>query len=86
MSSAWRDLPPEARELLKERLTARQLEVLRLGWAGAGNRRIATVLGLDVSTVRDHRRAITRRLVPVLGELALLARAARTAPRNGDPQ
>ncbi len=50
------------REAIRERLTPRELEVLRLMAGGMSSRKIAQHLGLSYSTVRTHIRAIVAKL------------------------
>ncbi len=51
---SWNQLPTHTRIELQGRLTKRQLDILTLHLAGCSQRRIATMLNLDRSTVRDH--------------------------------
>ena len=51
---SWKDLDPQHRHHLEQTLTSRQLDVLILHLAGCSQRRIATMLGIHRTTVRDH--------------------------------
>jgi len=54
VSTPWEQTDPILREIAERVLTAKELEVMKLLNAGYGKRRIATVIGIDVSTVRDR--------------------------------
>jgi DNA-binding NarL/FixJ family response regulator len=56
------------------RLTARELEIVRLLTLGSGNRQVATDLGIRIRTVETHRANVMRKLkVHTLTELIHLA-------------
>jgi two-component system, NarL family, response regulator NreC len=56
------------------RLTARELEIVRLLTLGSGNRQVATNLGIRIRTVESHRANVMRKLnVHTLTELIHLA-------------
>lgn len=51
---SWNTLPPHQRDHAQTQLTPKQLDVLILHLAGCSQRRIATMLNLSRTTVRDH--------------------------------
>jgi DNA-binding CsgD family transcriptional regulator len=51
---SWSDLPPELQTAAKTAMTAREFEAYRLWEDGLGYGRIALVLGISPSTVRDR--------------------------------
>ncbi len=51
---SWKDLTEQQRQHARDVLTKRQLDVLTLHLAGCSQRRIATMLNLKRTTVRDH--------------------------------
>lgn len=70
--------PIQARMPVRELLTARQIEVLRLIANGGGAKEIANALGISVRTAEFHRAAIMDRL-----ELRSTAQLTRYALENG---
>lgn len=50
----WSTLPPHIRTATEQQLTSKQLDVLVLHLAGCSQRRIATMLNVSRTTVRDH--------------------------------
>ncbi len=51
---SWSTLPPAVRQIAEEVCTPKQLEALKLWDGNAGYGRIALMLGVDKSTVRDR--------------------------------
>jgi DNA-binding NarL/FixJ family response regulator len=54
--------PPDEPAEAQAALTGRELEVLRHVGAGLGNQQIATAMGVSLSTVRTHLKAIYKKL------------------------
>jgi DNA-binding NarL/FixJ family response regulator len=68
---------PTGKRRLREGLTPRQHDVVRLLAEGKGNKEVASALGISVKTVETHRSAIMRRL-----ELHSFSDLVRYAIRN----
>lgn len=60
--SAALSLEPPRHSIPNSRLTARQLEILRLIARGKSTREMATGLGLSIKTIESHRAQIMKRL------------------------
>lgn len=59
---SWDTLSPELRELAERVCTSKELEALKLKSAGYGRRRIAIVIGISETAVRDRLRSAERKL------------------------
>jgi DNA-binding CsgD family transcriptional regulator len=60
---SWLTLSPAWRELATRVCTEKELEALKLKVAGYGERRIAVVLNISRTTVRDRLRNAERKLL-----------------------
>lgn len=64
---SWDALSPELRELAARVCTEKELEALKLKAAGYGERRIAIVLNISRTSVRDRLRNGERKLLAASG-------------------
>jgi DNA-binding NarL/FixJ family response regulator len=70
---SYQSLSERTRSIAEERLTARQLQVLRARVDGHSWERIADSMNLDEATARGHWKRAVRRLKPHLTEGDLAA-------------
>jgi DNA-binding CsgD family transcriptional regulator len=63
---SWSTLSPEMRELAERVCTPKELEALKLKASGYGRRRIAIVIGISETAVRDRLRSGERKLAAAL--------------------
>lgn len=68
---SWETLPPWERDAAERVSTAKELEALKLKSLGYGRRRIASVLGISDSAVRDRLRSARRKIEAELNERGL---------------
>jgi DNA-binding NarL/FixJ family response regulator len=67
---SWTTLPTEIRTLAEERLTRKQLDVLKMYLNGAGTTTIATTLRIAEPTAREHLRRALDKMSPHLEDAA----------------
>lgn len=70
MASGYSSLPAHVREVAERELTRKQLDVLKLWSNGYGADRIALILGVSRSTVRNHLRRALQKLESYMEEAA----------------
>jgi DNA-binding CsgD family transcriptional regulator len=79
---SWTELRPEALlEASPLSLTMRQREILRWTMAGKSNELIGDIIGRSAETVKNHLRAVYRRL-GVHSRIEAALKVARTAPSH----
>lgn len=80
MLRSWTELRPEAlSDASPLPLTLRQREILRWAMAGKSNELIGQIIGRSAETVKNHLRAVYRRL-GVHSRIEAALKVARTAP------
>lgn len=66
---SWSTLPPDLRELAERVCTGKEVDALKLKAAGYGRRRIAVILGIGETSVRDRIRGGERKILVALEQL-----------------
>lgn len=65
----WSTLDPQLRDIIERVCTPREVEALKLKHVGYGRRRMALVLGISDTAVRDRLRAAEKK---IRGEVAAM--------------
>lgn len=63
---SWQDADPRLRDVCERVLTEKELAAVKLLNAGYGTRRIANVLGVDRSTIRDRLASAERKITAAI--------------------
>lgn len=67
---SWDEISPELRDLMAEKLSDRELDMVKLMAANprAGRRPLAMMMGVSDTRVRDLQRAVQRKMALLLAE------------------